>query len=221
MAINEDKMNQLIGRFLDDFGATFHAAMVVIGDKLGLYKTLAEAGPLTSKELADRTGTTERYVREWLASQAASGYANYDGPTAPYSMSDEQAFALADESSPAFLPGAFQLAVSAVKSEGRIAEAFRTGEGVGWHEHDPGLFRGTERFFRPGYAANLMSSWIPSLDGVEAKLKSGARVADVGCGHGASTILMAKAYPQSTFLAFAYPEASLDHPRKAASQAGP
>jgi 2-polyprenyl-3-methyl-5-hydroxy-6-metoxy-1,4-benzoquinol methylase len=220
MAINEDKMNQLIGRFLDDFGATFHAAMVVIGDKLGLYKTLAQAGPITSKELAFRTGTAERYVREWLASQAAGGYANYDPATGSYSLSEEQALALADESSPAFLPGAFQLAVSAVKSEGRITEAFRTGEGVGWHEHDPGLFPGTERFFRPGYAANLMSSWIPSLDGVETKLRSGVRVADVGCGHGASTILMAKAFPRSTFLGFDYHGRSIEYARKAASDAG-
>jgi 2-polyprenyl-3-methyl-5-hydroxy-6-metoxy-1,4-benzoquinol methylase len=220
MAIDEEKMNRLIGRFLDDFGATFHAAMVVIGDKLDLYKTLAAAGPLTSEELAERTGTTERYVREWLASQAAGGYVNYDAPTGQYSLSEEQAFALADESSPAFLPGAFQLAVSAVKSESRIADAFRTGEGVGWHEHDPGLFRGTERFFRPGYAANLMSSWIPALDGVEAKLKSGARVADVGCGHGASTILMAKAFPKSTFAGFDYHGPSIEYAQKAASDAG-
>jgi 2-polyprenyl-3-methyl-5-hydroxy-6-metoxy-1,4-benzoquinol methylase len=220
MAINEDKMNRLMGRFLDDFGATFHAAMVVIGDNLGLYKTLGEAGPITSKELADRTSTTERYVREWLASQAAGGYVNYDGSTGRYSLSEEQAFALADESSPAFLPGAFQLAVSAVKSEGRITEAFRTGQGVGWHEHDPGLFRGTERFFRPGYAANLMTSWIPSLDGVEAKLLSGARVADVGCGHGASTILMAKAFPRSIFVGFDYHGRSIEYAQKAASNAG-
>src|SRR5262249_51767116 len=171
MAINENKMNQLIERFLDDFGATFHAAMVVIGDKLGLYKMLAEAGPVTSKGLAERTGTAERYVREWLGSQVAGGYVNYDGVTGCYSLSEEQAVALADEHSFVFLPGAFQLAVSAVKSEGRIAEAFRTGAGVGWHEHDPALFCGTERFFRPGYAAHLMTAWIPSLEGVEAKLR--------------------------------------------------
>src|SRR5262245_16094787 len=166
MAINESKMNQLIGRFLDDFGATFHAAMVVIGDKLGLYKALADGGPMTSQELANRTGTAERYVREWLASQAAGGYANYEIVTGQYSLSEEQALALAHEDSPVFLPGAFQLAVSAVKSEGRVTDAFRTGKGVGWHEHDPQLFRGTERFFRPGYIANLVSSWIPSLDGI-------------------------------------------------------
>lgn len=220
MSMNEEKLNQLMGRFVDDFGATFHAAMVVIGDKLGLYKRLAEAGPITSKELAGRSGTTERYVREWLGSQAAGGYVNYDAATGRYSLSEEQAFALADESSPAFLPGAFQLAVSAVKSEGRITEAFRTGQGVGWHEHDPALFHGTERFFRPGYAANLVSSWIPSLDGVLAKLEAGAQVADVGCGHGASTILMAKAFPKSWFFGFDYHAPSIEYARKAARDAG-
>ena len=220
MAINEEKLNQLLGRFLDDFGAVFHGAMVVIGDKLGLYKALAEAGPLTPKELADRTETTERYVREWLASQAAGGYVNYDGASGRYCLSEEQAFTMANEESPAFLPGAFQLAVAAVKSESRIEQAFRTGDGVGWHEHDPALFRGTERFFRPGYAANLMSSWIPSLEGVEEKLKAGSRVADVGCGHGASTILMAKAYPKSTFIGFDYHGRSIENARKAASEAG-
>ena len=220
MAINEEKLSQLFGRFLDDFGAVFHGAMVVIGDKLGLYKALAEAGPLTPKELADRTQTAERYVREWLASQAAGGYVTYDGASGRYSLSEEQAFTMANEESPAFLPGAFQLAVAAVKSESRIEQAFRTGDGVGWHEHDPELFRGTERFFRPGYAANLMSSWIPSLEGVEEKLKAGSRVADVGCGHGASTILMAKAYPKSTFIGFDYHGRSIENARKAASEAG-
>jgi 2-polyprenyl-3-methyl-5-hydroxy-6-metoxy-1,4-benzoquinol methylase len=194
--------------------------MVVIGDKLGLYKGLAAAGPLTSKELADRTQTNERYVREWLASQAAGGYVTYDAGSGRYSLSEEQAFTMANDDSPAFLPGAFQLAVAAVKSETRIEKAFRTGEGVGWHEHDPELFRGTERFFRPGYAANLVSTWIPALDGVETKLNDGARVADVGCGHGASTILMAKAYPKSTFIGFDYHGASIEYARKSASEAG-
>jgi len=220
MAINEDRMNQLIGQFLNDFGAVFHGAMVVIGDKLGLYKALAAAGPSTSKELADRTQTNERYVREWLASQAAGGYVTYDAGAGRYSLSEEQAFTMANDDSPAFLPGAFQVAVAAVKSENRIEKAFRTGEGVGWHEHDPELFRGTERFFRPGYAANLVSTWIPALDGVEAKLTEGARVADVGCGHGASTILMAKAYPKSTFIGFDYHGPSIEYARKSASEAG-
>jgi 2-polyprenyl-3-methyl-5-hydroxy-6-metoxy-1,4-benzoquinol methylase len=220
MAIDQDKMNELLGRFLNDFGGTFHSAMAVIGDKLGLYKAMAEAGPITSDELAKRTGTTERYVREWLASQAAGGYASYDAAAGRFFLTEEQAFALTDENGPVFLPGAFQLALSAVKSEPRIADAFRTGEGVGWHEHDPGLFRGTERFFRPGYAANLISSWIPALEGVDEKLQSGAKVADVGCGHGASTILMAQAYPKSEFIGFDYHQGSIDYARQKAAEAG-
>jgi 2-polyprenyl-3-methyl-5-hydroxy-6-metoxy-1,4-benzoquinol methylase len=220
MAINEEKMNQLLGRFLNDFGATFHSAMAVIGDKLGLYKAMAELGPVTSEELAIRTGTTERYVREWLASQAAGGYASYDAATRRFFLTEEQSFALTDENGPVFLPGAFQLALSAVKSEPRIATVFKTGEGVGWHEHDAGLFGGTERFFRPGYAANLTGSWIPALEGVEEKLKTGARVADVGCGHGASTLLMAEAYPKSTFVGFDYHERSIEYARSRALEAG-
>jgi 2-polyprenyl-3-methyl-5-hydroxy-6-metoxy-1,4-benzoquinol methylase len=220
MAVNEEKMNELLGRFLNDFGATFHSAMAVIGDKLGLYKTLAESGPLTSEELAMRTGTTERYVREWLASQAAGGYASYDAEAGRFFLTEEQAFALTDENGPVFLPGAFQLALSAVRSEPRIAMAFKTGEGVGWHEHDAGLFGGTERFFRPGYAANLVGSWIPALEGMDEKLKAGARVADVGCGHGASTILMAQAYPKSRFVGFDYHQPSVEHARRTASDAG-
>ncbi len=220
MAINEKKMNELLGRFLNDFGATFHSAMAVIGDKLGLYKAMAKAGPLRPEELATRTGANERYVREWLASQAAGGYANYEAETGRFYLTEEQAFALTNENGPVFLPGAFQLALSAVKSEARITTAFRTGEGVGWHEHDPGLFHGTERFFRPGYAANLVGSWIPALDGLEEKLKAGAKVADVGCGHGASTILMAQAYPSSTFVGFDYHHPSIEYARNKASEAG-
>ena len=220
MAIDQDKLNQLLGRFLDDFGGTFHSAMAVIGDKLGLYKALAEGGATTSAELAARTNTTERYVREWLASQVAGGYVNYDKTGGKYYLSEEQAFALADENGPVFLPGAFQLAAASVKAEARIAEAFRTGEGVGWHEHDPGLFCGTERFFRPGYAANLVDSWIPSLDGVREKLQAGAKVADVGCGHGASTMLMARAFPKSTFKGFDYHGASIERAQNAAKDAG-
>jgi len=220
MAIDQDKMNDLLGRFLNDFGGTLHSAMAVIGDKLGLYKAMAEAGPVTSEELAARTGTTERYVREWLASQAAGGYASYDAATGRFFLTEEQAFALTDENGPVFLPGAFELALSAVRAEPRISDVFRTGEGVGWHEHDAGLFRGTERFFRPGYAANLINSWIPALEGIEEKLKSGARVADIGCGHGASTILMAESYPKSTFFGFDYHNGSIDVARKKAANAG-
>lgn len=220
MAINEAKLNQLLGTFVGDFGATFHAGLVVIGEQLGLYKALAEGGPQTPAELAERTGTFERYVREWLNSQAAGGYVEYDREAGRYSLSEEQAFALADEGSPAYLPGAFLLAVSALRAVPEIAERFRTGEGFGWHEHHHGLFRGTELFFRPGYAANLVNSWIPALDGVEAKLKAGASVADVGCGLGASTILMAQAYPASAFVGYDYHEGSIEMARQRAAEAG-
>jgi SAM-dependent methyltransferase len=221
MAINEEKLNQLLGQFVADFGAAFHAGLVVIGEKLGLYKALAQAGQaLTSAELAERTGTAERYVREWLSAQAAGGYVEYDAQTQRYFLSEEQAFALADEQSPAYLPGAFLLAVSALRAVPEITEAFRTGEGFGWHQHDHGLFRGTELFFRPGYAANLVSSWIPAFDGVEAKLKAGAKVADVGCGLGASTVLMAQAFPNSTFAGFDYHDKSIEMARQKAVEAG-
>jgi len=220
MSIDENRLNELLHRAVSDFGATFHAGMVVIGDQLGLYKALAEVGPLTPSELAERTVTVERYVREWLNSQAAGGYVTYHPDTGRYSLSPEQAFTMADESSPAFLPGAFQLASAALKATPKIAEAFRTGNGLGWHEHDTGLFQGTERFFRPNYAANLISNWIPALDGVQEKLQSGASVADVGCGHGASTILMAQAYPNSTFTGFDYHGPSIEWARRSAEKAG-
>ena len=220
MPINEEKLNQLLGKFVADFGATLHAGSVVIGERLGLYKAMAGAGQLTSTELAERTGTNERYVREWLNSQAAGGYVEYDAASGRYSLSEEQAFTLADEKSPAYLPGAFLLATSALRAVPQITEKFRTGDGFGWHEHDHGLFRGTELFFRPGYAANLVSSWIPSLEGVEAKLKEGAKVADVGCGLGASTILMAQAYPNSTFVGYDYHDGSIEMARRKAIEAG-
>jgi len=219
LSLDENKLQELLGTFVNDFGATFHAAMVVIGDKLGLYKALA-AGPMTPGELAERTSTSERYVREWLASQAAGRYVTYDASAGRYSLSPEQAFALTDENGPVFLPGAFEAALAAVKAEPRVAEAFKTGEGVGWHEHDPSLFSGTERFFRPAYAANLLSSWIPALEGIDAKLKEGALVADVGCGRGASTRLMAQAYPKSSFVGFDYHAPSIGHAQKAADEAG-
>jgi SAM-dependent methyltransferase len=220
MSLDQDKLNQFLQKALGEIGATFHANLVVIGDKLGLYKAMADAGPLTSAELAERTGTAERYVREWLAAQAASGYVTYDPATGRFTLPEEQAFALANDDSPAFLPGAFQLATAAIKIEPKLTEAFRTGAGVGWHEHDPGLFHGTERFFRPGYAANLVSAWIPALEGVEAKLRAGTHVADVGCGRGASTILMAQAYPRSTFIGFDYHQPSIERARQLADEAG-
>ncbi len=220
MSLDQEKLNQFLQQALSDLGATFHASLIVIGDKLGLYKAMSGAGPLTSTELARRTGTAERYVREWLAAQAASGYVAYDPPSGRFTLPEEQAFALANENSPAFLPGAFQLAAAAIRIEPKLREAFRTGVGVGWHEHDPELFQGTERFFRTGYAAHLTSSWLPALEGVDAKLRTGSRVADVGCGRGASTILMAQAYPRSTFSGFDYHAPSIERARQAAREAG-
>jgi SAM-dependent methyltransferase len=219
MAIDEAKLNELLGRFVNDFGATGFAATVVIGDKLGLYQALA-AGPATPAELADRTSAHPRLVAEWLAAQAASGYVSYDSTSGRFWLTEEQEFALADEDGPMYLPGAFQVMVAAVKDEPKVTQAFRSGTGVGWHEHDPDLFAGTERFFRAGYAANLVSNWIPALDGVQAKLEAGAQVADVGCGHGASTILMAQAWPNSSFVGFDYHQPSIQHAQEAAAKAG-
>ena len=197
--LDMDKLNAFIGQFVTDLGAAVHAGMVVIGERLGLYKALA-LGPMTPAELAAKTSTDERYLREWLASQAAGGYITYNAKTGHFSLSEEQAFTLAQEDSPAYLPGAFELALGSLAAVPRIAESFRTGAGMGWHEHDDGVFHGCEKFFRPGYAANLVTAWIPSLNDVKQKLEAGARVADVGCGLGASTLLMAKAYPKSQVL---------------------
>jgi 2-polyprenyl-3-methyl-5-hydroxy-6-metoxy-1,4-benzoquinol methylase len=220
MAIDEKTLQNLIGRMLADVGAAMGAALVLLGDKFGLYKALAAQGPMTAAELATRTSTAERYVREWAAQQAAAGYINYDAASSKFSMSPEQALVLADENGPAFFPAMYEIAAAAVRDEPKVADAFRTGSGVGWHEHDPCLFRGTERFFRPGYAMHLVSEWIPALQGVEEKLKRGARVADVGCGHGSSLILMAKAYPKSEFFGFDYHEPSIVRAREAAREAG-
>jgi len=218
-ALDMDKLNAFIGQFVGDLGAAVHAGMVVIGEKLGLYKALA-AGPMSSAELAAKTQTDERYVREWLASQAAGGYVTYDDKTSKFSLSEEQAFALAKEDSPAYLPGAFELALGSLAAVSRIAESFRTGAGMGWHEHDDSVFHGCEKFFRPGYAANLVSSWIPALQGVKEKLEAGERVADVGCGKGASTLLMAKAFPKSRFFGFDYHDKSIEAARDSAKREG-
>jgi SAM-dependent methyltransferase len=210
-----------LGQLASDAAAVFHAASVVLGDKLGLYKALADGGPSTAGELAARTDCDERYLQEWLHAQVASGYCEYDPESGRFGLSAAQAAVLADDSSPAFAIGMMSLAASVIKDEERLGrDAFRSGTGVGWHEHHPDLFSGTERLFKPGYVANLISSWIPALDGVEAKLTAGAAVADIGCGHGASTIVMAQAYPRSTFIGFDYHAESIDVARRRAVQAG-
>jgi SAM-dependent methyltransferase len=218
--IDEAKLEQFVGSVVGDLGATLNTALIRIGDELGLYKAMAGAGPLTAAELAERTETAERYIREWLAAQAAGGYVDYDPESGRYELPPEQAMALADEDSPAFMLGGFQLATAVLADQPKLAEAFRTGEGLGWHEHDHRLFEGTERFFRPGYRANLVGAWIPALDGVEQKLIDGGKVADVGCGHGASTLIMAEAHPNSTFVGFDYHEGSIEAARRAAEKAG-
>jgi 2-polyprenyl-3-methyl-5-hydroxy-6-metoxy-1,4-benzoquinol methylase len=219
MAINEQKLNEFMGKAVGDMGAAFSAALVVIGDRLGLYKALAEEAS-TPAELARRTGTIERYVREWLNNQAAGGYVTYDPESGRYALPEEQALALAVEGSPAFIPGAFQIIAACFDAHERIAGNFRSGRGMEWGEHAHGLFEGTERFFRPGYAANLISTWLPALEGVVPHLKKGALVADVGCGLGASTILMAQSFPQSKFTGFDYHEGSIQKARERARQAG-
>jgi SAM-dependent methyltransferase len=219
-AIDTDKLMGFVFKAVDEVGATLNTALVVMGDRLGLYRAMAGAGPLTPAELAERTGTAERYVREWLNAQAAGGYVDYDPDSCRYSLSPEHAMALTDESSPAFLPGFFQIALGSVLDSPKITEAARTGEGVGWHAHGQDVFDGCERFFRPGYNANLLSAWLPALDGVVAKLERGATVADVGCGHGASTILMAGAFGNSTFVGSDYHEGSIATARQRAAEAG-
>ena len=220
MTINQDKLHEFLGKAIVDFGATLNAALIRIGDKLGLYKALAKGGPQTSADLAKSTGTAERYIREWLSAQAAGGYVTFEAASGKFYLSEEQTFTMADESSPVFLPGAFQLALAATKAEEQLTDKFKNGEGLGWHEHHHELFVGTERFFRPGYAANLVAAWIPALEGVDAKLQKGGRVADVGCGLGASTILMAKSYPNSEFVGFDYHDKSIETAKQRAAQAG-
>ncbi len=218
--IDRDKLNALLGQAVQDMGAALHAALIVIGDRLGLYRAMADGRPVTSAELAERTGTAERYVREWLNANAASKYLEYHPDAQTYSMTPEQAFILGMDDTPVHLPGFFHMVASCMKDEEKLADIFRTGKGFGWHEHEKGLFEGCERFFRPSYLANLTTNWIPALDGVEEKLRGGARVADVGCGHGASTILMAQAYPTSEFKGFDYHTASIERARQQADKAG-
>ncbi|MCD2195170.1 class I SAM-dependent methyltransferase [Actinomycetospora endophytica] len=217
--MDQDKLMAFVGKMVTDLGAASAAGGVVIGHRLGLYRALAQ-GPATPEELARRTETTTRYVAEWLAAQAASGYVGYDAEAGTFALDEEQAFALTDPDGPIYLPGAFVLALGALRAEPRITEAFRTGGGVGWHEQDPDVFDGCEIFFRPGYVANLTASWIPALTGVEEKLRSGAHVADVGCGHGSSTVLLAQAYPASTISGSDYHDESVQIARKRAAEAG-
>jgi SAM-dependent methyltransferase len=220
MAIDEGKLQAFVEKALGDLGAALATGLVAIGDKLGLYKALAAHGPLTSTELASRTGTAERYVREWLAAQAAAGYVGYDAASRRYGMSAEQIEALTNEQSPACVLGGFQSLTAAMRAQAKIIEGFRSGRGVGWHEHEPDLFEGTRRFFQPGYAAHLVAEWIPALEGVTDKLTKGARVADVGCGFGASTMLMARAFPRSEFVGFDYHAPSIERARELANAAG-
>ncbi len=219
-AIDSARLEAFLGQALADVGGLLTAALVVIGDKLGLYRALATAGPATSQELAARTGTTERYVREWLVNQAASGYLTYDAASGRYSLPPEQTVALTDSDSPFFVAGAYQVALAMARATPRLVEAFRRGDGMTWGEHDPELFEGTERFFRPGYAAQLTTSWLPALEGMVPKLERGAVVVDVGCGHGASTLIMARAYPRSRFIGFDAHAPSIERARAAAAEAG-
>ena len=218
--VDPDKLNEFMGAAIGDLAATLSAALTVIGDRLGLYKALAAAGPSSVEDLAAASGTAVTYLRPWAANQAAGGYLSYDALTEQFWLSAEQAAALADDDSPAFFPGAVQLALATMRSLPMIQERFRTGEGFGWHEHDRDLFFGTERFFRPGYAVDLVPTWLPAMDGVVAALTRGASVADVGAGHGASTILMAQAFPKSTFVGSDYHEASVLVARRRAADAG-
>jgi SAM-dependent methyltransferase len=219
MDIDQDKLMDFLHKFVGDLGATIAAGSVVIGDRLGLYRALAQH-PMRPGELAQVTGTATRYVDEWLRGQAAGGYVEYDPQAGTYSLTPEQAFALTDPDGAVFAPGAFQLALGTLQALPRVTAAFTTGAGIGWHEHDDEVFAGCERFFRPGYSANLVSSWLPALDGVEARLRTGGRVADIGCGHGASTALMARAYPAATIVGSDYHEGSVREARERIADAG-
>lgn len=218
--INEDKMNAFLGKVVTDFGATLGSMLGYMGMKLGLYEALANSDGMTPAELASKTGTNERYVREWLINQAAGEYVHYDPGSGKYSMLPEQSVALTDENSPFYVGGGFFVIKAMLNAQPRISDSFVNGGGMLWGEHDPDLFVGTEKFFRPGYTAHLVNSWIPALTGIEEKLKAGATVADVGCGHGASTIIMANAYPESKFYGFDNHPNSIENATEKASAAG-
>ncbi len=215
-----DKLHAFVGRMLGDVGAVASGALVLLGDRLGLWQALRDGNEISASELAHRTGTHERYIQEWLSAMAAADYVEYDPGTETFHFIPEQAMVFANEDSPASMTGAFEVMAAMWLDQPQVAEAFKTGKGVGWHEHHECLFRGTERFFRPGYNANLVSSWLPALNGVVEKLTRGARVADVGCGHGASTIVMARAFPSSQFVGFDYHKPSIERARKQAADAG-
>jgi 2-polyprenyl-3-methyl-5-hydroxy-6-metoxy-1,4-benzoquinol methylase len=219
MAVDEQRLNAFLGKAVGDLGAAVSAVLVSIGDELGLYKALAQT-PMNAAQLARATSTNERYVREWLGNQAAGGYIEYDSTTGMFSLTPEQALCLADQNGPADLPGAYQIVRDLFHIRDRAIDNFRTGKGMEWGEHHACLFHGTERFFRASYNTNLLSSWLPALDGAVDKLKRGARVADVGSGHGASTILMAQAFPQSQFVGIDYHDASIETARQRAKAAG-
>lgn len=220
MVLDQERLNAFVGKMLDDIGAAMSASLLVVGDRLGLYKALAEGGSMTSAELAAATGTAERYVREWLAAQAASGYVAYDTASGKFMMQPEQAAVFADEDSPVFLAAVGDLVAATLRDEPRITEAFRTGRGVGWDKRSECLFCGTARFFRTSYKHHLVQEWLPALDGVVGQLERGATVADIGCGHGVSTLLMAEAFPASRFFGFDYHQGSIEDARKAAAAAG-
>jgi len=220
MDVNTDKLNAFMGKMVGDLGAAMNASLMLIGDKLGLYRTLSEKGPMSSSELAQATGTAERYIREWLSAQAASGYVDYDPKTGKFSMQPEQALALANDESPVFVGGIGGVVASTFLDEPKISEAFKSGKGVGWNRRSECLFCGTARFFRTGYKHHLVQEWLPALDGVVEKLKRGAKVADIGCGHGVSTQLMAQAFPKSRFFGFDYHDGSIETARKNAREAG-
>ena len=213
MALDMQKLEPLLGTMVNELGAAANAALVLVGDKLGLYRTLAAQGPMTADRLAQATGTHERYVREWLAAQAASGFVIYDAAAGRFSMSPEQAAVFADDDSPVNMTGGFHSLAAVFADEPKLAEAFRSGKGVGWADHCNCLFCGTERFFRPGYRAHLVADWLPALDGVVERLERGARVADVGCGHGVSTMIMAEAFPNSEFVGFDFHAPSVEQAR--------
>lgn len=218
--VNEEKLNEFLGKMVGDLGAAMNSSLVLIGDKLGLYRAIYENGPLTATELAQKTGTSERYIREWLAAQAASGYVNYSPEHQTFSMSPEQGLVFADPESPVLMPGGFYVIASVFADYEKLMDAFRTGEGISWGDHNNCLFCGTEKFFRPSYKANLVHSWIPALEGVEEKLKAGIKVADIGCGHGASTLIMAEAYPNSEFIGIDLHAGSIAHANKLLEASG-